>query len=147
LGQQAKARLAKAGSVALVLAMLATACAGSGTSAPAAIPSIVDASPRTVNPHRLERGPDVAMFGVAYPYDLYVHCGGEYASFNGQTWVADHRPGDAGATRDENGVMTYTGHLAGWMTKVDLFTAIFTTSRRRTPIVYRVTDEEPPLCA
>ncbi len=87
------------------------------------------------------------MVGVAYRYDLYVHCGGAYAYFSGQMWIADIRPGDAGATRDENGVMTYTGYLAGWMTKVDLFNAIFTTSRRRTSIVYRVTDAEPPVCA
>ena len=126
---KAMARLAKAASVALALAMLTTACQGPGTAAP--IPSIVEASPRTVNPDRFESGPDVAMFGVAYPYDLYVHCGGEFAHFTGQTWIADHLPGDPGPTRAENGMMIYTGYLAGWMTKLDSVTAIFTTSRRK----------------
>jgi hypothetical protein len=86
------------------------------------------------------------MIGVAYPYDLYVHCGGEYARFSSQLWIADHPPGDPGPTPAENGVMVYTGYVAGWMTKLDGVTAIFTFSARRTPIVYRVTDDEPPLC-
>jgi hypothetical protein len=147
LGQQAKARLARPASMALALAMLTTACGGSGAGAPAAIPSIVEASPRTVNLDGFEGGPEVAMIGVTYPYDLYVHCGGEYAWFGGQRWIADHLPADPGPTPDENGMMIYTGYIAGWMTKLDSVTAIFTFSGSRTPIVFRVTEEEPPLCA
>jgi hypothetical protein len=41
-------------------------------------------------------------------------------------------------------MMIYTGYLTGSMTKLDSVTAIFTFSGSRTPIVYRVTEEEPP---
>jgi hypothetical protein len=135
-----------AASVAVALAMLTIACGRSGAGAPVAIPSIVAASPRTVNHDRLEGGPDAAVIGVVYPYDLYVHCGGEYAYFSGQIWVADHLPGDPGPTPDENGMMIYTGYLAGWMTMLDGVTAIFTFSGSKTPVVYRVTEETPPGC-
>jgi hypothetical protein len=140
-------RLAKPASVVVALAMLIIGCGSPGGRAPVAIPSMVEAVPRTVNPGRMEAGPAVAMIGVAYPYDLYVHCGGAYAWFSGQRWRADQPPGDPGPTPDEIGTMVYTGYLAGWMTKLDGVTAIFTFSGRTTPVVYSVTDEEPPLCA
>jgi hypothetical protein len=34
-------------------------------------------------------GPDRPAVGVAYPYDLYVHCGIRYARFGGRWWHAD----------------------------------------------------------
>lgn len=116
-------------------------------STPAAIPSVVVASLRTLNPNRIELGPDVAVIGVAYPYDLYVHCGGAYARFSGHDWsIVDAPPGDPGPSPVGNGVMAYTGYLAGWMTLLDSSTAIFTFSGSRTPFVYRETSTPGPLC-
>jgi hypothetical protein len=55
-------------------------------------------------------------------------------------------PGCAGPSPVGNGVMAYTGTLAGWMTLLDSSTAIFTYSGSTTPCVYRETSQPVPLC-
>jgi hypothetical protein len=144
--QRARAALAAA-CVGVGLVVVATACGRSAVNTPVAIPSVVLASPRTLSPNRTELGPSVAVIGVAYPYDLYVHCGGAYARFSGHDWViVGIPPGDPGPSPVGNGVMAYTGTLAGWMTLLDSSTAIFTYSGSTTPFVYRETSEPVPLC-
>jgi hypothetical protein len=110
------------------------------------MPSVVVAPPRTFDENRIELGPAIATVGVTYPYDLYVHCGAAFAMFSGHGWVTEHSPGDPGPSPVGNGVMAYTGYLAGWMTLLDRSTAIFTFSGSTTPFVYRETTESIPLC-
>jgi hypothetical protein len=104
------------------------------------------ASPRTLNPNRIELGPDAPTIGVTCPYDLYVHCGGAYAEFSGHSWITYLPPGDPGPSPVGNGVMAYTGYIAGWMTLLDSLTAIFTVSGSTMPFVYHQTNEAGPLC-
>jgi hypothetical protein len=59
---------------------------------------------------------------------LYVHCGGEFAAFAGADWQTSDPPGDVGSTTNTNGVMSYTGYLAGWMTQLSQDTAVFVAS-------------------
>ncbi|GAA2329754.1 hypothetical protein [Dactylosporangium salmoneum] len=37
----------------------------------------------------IERGPKQAEIGTPYPFDLFVHCGIQYAEFSGALWQAD----------------------------------------------------------
>jgi hypothetical protein len=144
--QRARASLVKAACLGLALVMLPAGCAHLRVSTPVAIPSTVAAPPRTLSPDRIELGPKVATIGVAYPYDLYVHCGGALATFSGHEWVAYLPPGDPGPSPDADGMMTYTGYIAGWMTLLDSSTAIFTYSGSTTPVVYHETSATQPLC-
>jgi hypothetical protein len=130
----------------VALVVLPAGGAQPGINTPVAIPSIVDAPPRTLSPNGIELGPKVATIGVAYPYDLYVHCGGAFATFSGHEWVAYVPPGDPGASPDADRMMTYTGYIAGWMTLLDSSTAIFTYSGSTTPVVYHETSATQPLC-
>jgi hypothetical protein len=92
-------------------------------------------------------GPARPVLGQPYPYDLYVHCGGEYAAFAGGTWRTSQPPGDQGTTVDASGIATYTGYLAGWMTQLGPDTAVFAVAGTTGRFTYRRTTEEGPLCA
>lgn len=55
----------------------------------------IGSPPQTPNPART--GPEHPVVGVAYPYDLYVHCGIRHAKFGGRWWHAvPERPGQLG---------------------------------------------------
>jgi hypothetical protein len=87
----------------VLLAVLGLAgCAGHTVAAPAAgRPSSAAAvSERGFDPARIEHGPDRAEVGRVYPFDLLVHCTGEYTGFGGYFWRTDTPPGDPEPTPD-----------------------------------------------
>lgn len=88
--------------------------------------------------------PTSAEIGRRYPFDLLVHCTGEYTRFAGSLWRTDTPPGDVPPSPDAAGVARYTGYLPGWMTRTGPDTAVFESPGRR--VEYRRVDDAP-LCA
>ena len=52
---------------------------------------------------------------MAYPFDLYTHCGIRWARFAGREWTALHPAGDPPRLPDSTGITRYTGYVAGAM--------------------------------
>jgi hypothetical protein len=117
-------------SVVLAAAVTLAGCAGHTAAAPAASSTPSPASDRTLDVAHIEHGPDRAQVGRTYPFDLYVHCAGEYTGFGGYVWQTDTPPGDPGPTLDANGNGTYTGYLPGWMTQTGPDAAVFRSGTR-----------------
>jgi hypothetical protein len=140
-------------SAALLLALMSVvASAGCATQAGAGRPTALATAPASVAPRQVvaghpESGPPHPEIGVAYPFDLYVHCGGRYATFGGSEWETSQPPGDLGAAPAGDGTVTYTGYLAGWMTRADAQTAYFTSSRLPGPVTFHPAHGSPPRCA
>lgn len=105
--------------------MLAAGLLGcaSQTAAPTARPSA--APTRTFDQARIALGPARAQIGERYPFDLFVHCSGEYTTFAGQAWRTDTPPGRVTPSPDSKGRITVTGYLSGWMTQTGPDTAVF----------------------
>lgn len=124
--------------VALLAGVATSACAGSQPSPDA-----------TSNP-RL--GPAEPELGIAYPYDLYSHCGIMFAKFGGKVWKADDAVGAWAPRPDDRGAVVDSGYTAGTMTMIDADTIVFAVDERRyvtdgsVEIVYHPTTEEPPTC-
>lgn len=104
------------------------------------------AQPRALDAAHPALGPTAAEIGRAYPYDLYVHCGGEYASFSSASWRTTTPPGDV-APPATGSVVSYSGYLAGWMTQVEADVAVFTIASSTRQIVYHRVDDSAPPCA
>ncbi|GGJ83907.1 hypothetical protein GCM10010123_11990 [Pilimelia anulata] len=97
-------------------------------------------------------GPAAPVRGQAYPYDLYTHCGLEFARFGGRTWrVTPARP-EPLPRADAAGVETYTGYTAGTMTLMAPAVARFVMDARRvvvtgSPVIlFTPTAARPPIC-
>jgi hypothetical protein len=53
-------------------------------------------------------GSDGSKTGMAYPFELFTHCGIEFANFGGRTWQADSPRPEPGLTPDTDGITRYT---------------------------------------
>jgi hypothetical protein len=124
----------------------------------AAAPMVVD-SPSAPAPPPAPVAPSLEIttlpadpeLGVAYPFDLYSHCGIGFARFAGRTWRAEPPRHEPRPLPDAGGVTTYDGYTPGTMTLVSEDTARFLVDPERaaddgTPIVFHPTTVEPPLC-
>jgi hypothetical protein len=134
----------------LVAALVAAGCTGRKATAagPTVEASAVDVAvppERTFDWAHLQNGPDRVEIGRWYPFDLLVHCTGEYTGFGGYTWRTDTPPGDVRPTPDANGISTYTGYLPGWMEQTGSQTARFAGGGR--VITYVRVAGPGPLCA
>jgi hypothetical protein len=141
------ARLTAIGSLVLLAVAGPAGCATRSTSvasrsvAPGqAASALPDPTP---DPGHPALGPAQATIGRPYPFDLYVHCNGEFTSFSGAVWRTDVPPGDVGSSSDPSGVTHYTGYLAGWMTMTGPGDAMFSSGSRVIPFK-RVTADPPP---
>jgi hypothetical protein len=118
--------------------------ASRAATAPAAVPSVDPAHPRL--------GPARVAVGEPFSFDLYAHCGGEYATFSGRTWRAGNPPGNLLPKPDAAGVTKVTGYVTGTMTLISADRAEFTVDPAgvvdgpEEPVVYRAVDEPAPLC-
>jgi hypothetical protein len=141
----------------VVLAMLAAGCARPGAAATtppdsaATVNLPVRALVEPVDPLNPRTGPSAAEVGRTYPFDLYTHCGIEYAPFGGKTWKAVTPLPEPRAKAGEDGITVYSGYTAGTMTLVDASTARFVADLRYTevaaPVVeFEVSDEPAPGC-
>jgi hypothetical protein len=88
---------------------------------------------------------------VAYPFDLYTHCGIQYAQFGGRRWEASPSRPEPPARAGTDGVTRYTRYTAGTMTLVGTDIARFVVDLRRAqsdePVVtFFPTAQEPPAC-
>ena len=83
--------------------------------------------------------------GQSASFSLYVHCGVEYATLDGRTWLAKTRLPDPGPRPGPSGSMTYDGYVHGTMHRVSDDTARFESSILP-PVVFHVTDLTPPGC-
>ena len=89
--------------------------------------------------------------GGTYPFDLYTHCGIEYAPFGGKTWKAITPRPEPRPKAGENGITIYNGYTAGTMTLVDTFTARFVVDLRYAdvsePVVgFELSERPAPAC-
>lgn len=116
--------LGVAGALAAGLLGCARQTAASAPGGPGSRP-ISGAPPRTFDQTHIATGPAKAEIGQRYPFDLYVHCTGEYTIFAGIAWRTDTPPGDVEPSPDSTGITTYTGYLSGWMTQTGSDTAVF----------------------
>lgn len=145
---------AKCSGVALLLAGLTTivaACAAP-VSGPepneAAAPMAPSVAPtRSLSETHPEVGSAEATIGQTYPFDLYVHCGGEFVHFAGLDWRTRTPPGPERPSPDANGVVTVTGYLAGWITRTSADTVEFRPAGSPDVVLYTLTSEVPPVCA
>jgi hypothetical protein len=86
------------------------------------VPATPTASPGPVlptagPPRPSERtGPLDPAVGVAYPFDLYTHCGIRAVIFGGRDWLASPVADAPTPLPDANGNTSYTGYVAGTMT-------------------------------
>ncbi|QFZ19725.1 hypothetical protein [Saccharothrix syringae] len=128
-------------------AFLLAAC-GTGGDPGAAPPtsttaSSVPAAPPSSAP--LSPAPGEPVIGTRYAYDLYVHCGIEFAAFAGRTWKAEQPLPEPRPTPDERGITTYTGYLPGTAVLVDRDTLEFANDRVGT-VRFHPVDQEPSPC-
>lgn len=122
--------------------VLSTPLTSSSGSVGVAVPPF-SGSPRT--------GPATPQFGVAYPFDLYTHCGIDFAMFGGWYWQAIIALPDPRRTPDAHGVTTYTGYVSGLMTLVDQDTVQFvvhdpTVDINGQVVRFRSRSTQPPPC-
>jgi hypothetical protein len=134
------------------------AVGGCGTAQPAASPpASVVTSPVPVaevaraDPGRPRTGPADPQLGVAYPYDLYTHCGIRYAQFGGRWWEVSPPRAEPAARAGADGVTRYTGYTAGTMTLVGTDVARFVVDVRHAapddPVVtFFPASGQPPPC-
>jgi hypothetical protein len=111
--------LGVAGVLAAGLLGCARQTAGPAPDRPSAAPT------RTFDQAHIALGPASAEIGRPYPFDLYVHCSGEYTRFAGIAWRTNAPPGDVIPSPDSKGVTHLTGYLSGWMTQTGSDTAVF----------------------
>ena len=141
----------------VALAMFAAGCARPGAAAtpPADAAVTADLPARAlvepVDPLNPRTGPAAAEVGRTYPFDLYTHCGIEYAPFGGKTWKAITPRPEPRPKAGENGITVYNGYTAGTMTLVDTFTARFVVDLRYAdvsePVVdFEVSERPAPAC-
>jgi hypothetical protein len=133
---------------AVALAMFAAGCARPGAAAVAPPDAAVTADlparalVEPVDPLNPRTGPAVAEVGRTYPFDLYTHCGIEYAPFGGKTWKAVTPLPEPRAKAGEDGITVYSGYTAGTMTLVDASTARFVADLRYTEVAASVVEFE-----
>jgi hypothetical protein len=103
---------------------------------------------RTVDPSHFEIGPASASIGVAYPFDLFLHCGGQFTSFSSAQWRTNTPPGrghpDPSATIISSIDFDF---IAGWMIQTGEDTAEFHPASTADVVIFSRTDENVPLCA
>jgi hypothetical protein len=132
----------------VALAMFAAGCARPGAAAVAPPDSAVTANlparalVEPVDPLNPRTGPAAAEIGRTYPFDLYTHCGIEYAPFGGKTWRAITPLPEPRAKAGEDGITVYSGYTAGTMTLVDAATARFVVDVRYADVADSVVDFE-----
>jgi hypothetical protein len=146
-------------------ALLASGCAATEPSSAPGPPTGVaetSASPSppsptlwaSVPPYEQEKarlGPPEPILGTPYPFDLYVHCTGEFTRFGGRYWQTDAPPGDLRPRPEPDGRTRITGFIAGTMELLDSDTARFVMDTRyvassQPVVLYRRTPQEPPGC-
>jgi hypothetical protein len=93
-------------------------------------------------------GPKTAEVGVSYPFDLYTHCGVQFAAFGGQTWKVVQPVADPEGTPFARGAINY---LPGTATLIDASTLRFVVAdnSRTIPgevVTFHPTSEPMPLC-
>lgn len=104
-----------------------------------------------VNPADPREGPADPQIGVAYPFDLYTHCGIRFAWFGGTWWEASKPQQDPQVRADGDGPATYTNYTAGTMTLLGTGVARFTVDDRyvvvaETSITFFPISQTPPPC-
>lgn len=88
-----------------VTGVLAAGLLGCARQTAAPAPDRPSAAPtRTFDRAHIATGPATAEIGRRYPYDLYVHCAGEYTLFGGITWRTDTPPGAVIPSPDSKGL-------------------------------------------
>jgi hypothetical protein len=122
------AALVLAVSIPVALAAVSSAPVNAGGAVPASGNSSADAPVPTASqspnasadpgPIATRSGPPQAELGVAYPFDLYTHCGIRGARFAGREWTAIRPAADPQRLPDSTGITRYTGYIAGTMTLV-----------------------------
>ncbi|WP_155374427.1 hypothetical protein [Catellatospora vulcania] len=141
---------------------LAAGCAGQqqpgalappgATASPSAAPTpTVWASVPPYTEGEERRGPAKPAVGTAYPFDLYVHCTGEFTRFGGRHWHSDSPPGDLSPRPGSNGNRKITGFVAGTMELLDADTARFVIDTRyvetaQPVVLYQLALQTPPGC-
>jgi hypothetical protein len=83
-----------------------------------------------------------------YPFDLYTHCGVEFATFGGRTWQVVEPVPDPDGTPFARGAVD---HLSGTvvLTEADLLRFTVADDSAFIPgevVTFRPTTESPPLC-
>ena len=99
---------------------------------------------RTPDPDHPAVGPDAPVIGVAYPYDLFTHCGVRWAHFGGRDWITNPvQPEPKPKPDPRTGVTSYTGSTPGYMTLVSADTARFDDPGVVTAIFHPATGKLP----
>jgi hypothetical protein len=129
----------------LLLTLVVTAACATGANGGIAIPSGSVAPARTLDPSRIETGPASATIGVAYPFDLYVHCGGQYAVFGGEHWQTDTPP--RGDPPTNAGSSIYYDYVPGWMIRTGNDMAVFYPAGTSDIVHFVRIGDFFPLCA
>jgi hypothetical protein len=136
--------------VTLVGALLLGACARNDVQPVVSASSPAAAAP--IDPTHPRLGPATAAVGTPYPFDLFTHCGGEYATFAGRTWQTDDPPGNLTPRADATGTTRVTGYLYGTMTLVDRDRAKFVIDPAGVaepppgPVLFHPFGKPAPLC-
>jgi hypothetical protein len=136
-------------------ALILSGCARAEQGTPTAGSAVVASGPvvaSSIDPAHPRQGPATATVGKPYPFDLYIHCGGEFTTFAGRTWRTEDPPGNLLPRPDSAGTTRVTGYVAGTMTLMAPDLAHFEVDAAGVvrapegPVVFRPTDEQPPLC-
>jgi hypothetical protein len=131
-------------------------CARTAATPAAALPAaehsaVPAAQVAPVDLTHLRQGPADPQIGVAHPFDLFTHCGIEFARFGGQVWQAASPRPEPQAQPNASGDTAYTGYTAGTMTLVGTGVVRFVIDVRyavadETVITFFPTTGAPPPC-
>ncbi|MDX3230824.1 hypothetical protein [Streptomyces sp. ME19-01-6] len=135
----------RAGVLVLMLALGGVACGGGGGSSeePPAEKRL-KARKLDKDGERWEQGPKHPKVQVAYPYDMYTHCGIEWADFGGKTWKISG-VGPSISKRVEGDIPEGDTVGAGYMTLLSKDEAVFEAADFP-PVYFKATKETPPRC-
>ncbi|MBX6748086.1 MAG: hypothetical protein IRY85_00190 [Micromonosporaceae bacterium] len=114
--------------------------AASPASATATYPPYVPADVEPFDMTNIRGLPPAPELGVAYPFELYAHCGIELVQFAGATWRAE---------QPYHGALP--GYIAGTLELLDAETARFVIDQDHFAsevevIIYRKTSDDVPTC-
>ncbi|MEU7244676.1 hypothetical protein [Streptomyces sparsogenes] len=134
----------RAGVLVLTLALGGVACGGGGGPSEEEASTRKPLKAREREGERWEEGPKHPKVQVAYPYDMYGHCGITWATFGGRTWKISG-VGPAISRRVEGDAPDGTETLAGYVTLLSKDEAVFEAAGFP-PVYFMVTKETPPGC-
>ncbi|MDX3230823.1 hypothetical protein [Streptomyces sp. ME19-01-6] len=132
----------RAGALVLMLALGGVACGGGGGSSEE--PPAEKRLKARKSEGDGEVGPKHPKVQVAYPYDLYSHCGIEWADFGGKTWKISGG-GPSISTRVEGDAPEGGNATPGYMTLLSKDEAVFEAADFP-PVYFKATMETPPPC-